>query len=144
MVVYPGSPVCIVHVDTTLIRSKVKVSRQWPLAPFWGLYYWLSYAHDVFFDHEGSVVGCISSVHRRSVRATSRHRCQACWWQMWQYLGGQEDTSQTAGQYTAASYSRINSSMMVLYFDVNSGFQAGCHKRRLNLALVFFCIYFAL
>jgi len=37
MVGYAGNPIYIVHVDMTLTRSKVKVTWQWPSAPFWGL-----------------------------------------------------------------------------------------------------------
>jgi len=38
MVGCAGSPTCIVHADATLARSKVKVTWQWPSAPFRGLY----------------------------------------------------------------------------------------------------------
>jgi len=36
MVGYAGSPMCTVHADVTLTLYKVKVTQQWPPAPFWG------------------------------------------------------------------------------------------------------------
>jgi len=42
---YAGSPVCILHADMTLTRSKVKVTWVWPSAPFWGLLF--SSSHDL-------------------------------------------------------------------------------------------------
>ena len=34
---YTGSPICIVHADMTLTRSKFKVMGRWP-SPFWAFY----------------------------------------------------------------------------------------------------------
>ena len=52
MVGYAGSPICIVDADMTLTQSKVKVrvTQQWLLAPFLGLYCFLSTSQEISWD----------------------------------------------------------------------------------------------
>jgi len=49
MVGYAGSPICIVHADMTLIRPKVKVTRQWLSAPS-EAFIIVSSIHLIFYD----------------------------------------------------------------------------------------------